>query len=48
MNADEVSGACSIHGGDEECIQNCSQKTRRYKPFGRLRWEDNINMDLKK
>jgi hypothetical protein len=23
----EIGGACSIHGGDEKCVQNFGQKT---------------------
>jgi hypothetical protein len=46
-----MGGACSTHGGDEECIAyrilvgkpDGKRRLRRY----RRRWENNIKMDLR-
>jgi hypothetical protein len=40
--------ACSMHGGEEECIQVLVGKTEGKRPLGRprRRWENNIEMDL--
>jgi hypothetical protein len=29
-----MDGACSIHGRDQKCIQNMSQKNEGMRPFG--------------
>ena len=41
-------GECGAHGGGERCGQVSNVETRGKEPLGRprLRWEDNINMDL--
>jgi hypothetical protein len=46
----ERGGLCSTHGRDEKCAQNfyigkSEGKTPLRRP--RLRWEDNIKMDLR-
>lgn len=48
MKEDEIDGACSTHGGDEECIRYFSRKTSQEKrPLSGRIWENNINIDLK-
>jgi hypothetical protein len=45
-----MDGACSMHVGDEKCIQNFSQKTRREEVTfegTECRWEDKRTADLK-
>jgi hypothetical protein len=45
----EMGGACSTNGGEEECIYDIGGKARRKKILGRLRrrWVDSIKMDLR-
>jgi len=40
--------ACNIYWGEERCIQGFGGETEGKRPLGRLkvRWEDNVNMDL--
>jgi hypothetical protein len=40
--------ACSMRGGDEECLQGSGGKVRKRRPLGssRRRWEDNIKIDV--
>jgi hypothetical protein len=40
---------CRMHGRDEKCVQNFSQKTRREQPLERQRskWKENIRMELR-
>jgi hypothetical protein len=44
-----MDGACNTHRAEEECMQGLDKKT--WKNYAtkenRLRWEDNIKMDLK-
>jgi len=44
-----MSGACSRYGGEERRIQGFGGEPEGKKPLGRpmLRWEDNIEMDLR-
>ena len=44
----EIGRACSQNGGGQECFQNFNRKPTRKRALGlpRLRWEDNIAMDL--
>jgi hypothetical protein len=35
--ADEIGGACRMHGSDKKCIQNFHLKPERKKPVGRSR-----------
>ena len=48
IEKNEMGGACSAYGGDERRIQGSGGKPEGKRPFGRpkLRWEDNIKMDL--
>ena len=43
-----MDGACSTYGGQERCIQGLGGESEGMRPLGRprLRWEDNIKMDL--
>jgi len=45
-----MGGARSMHGKDKKCIQNFGRIPERKRPLERrrLRWEDNITMDLRK
>jgi hypothetical protein len=50
---DEMDGACSTNGGEEERVYVISGKVRRKETTGktktsRYRWVDNIEMDLRK
>jgi hypothetical protein len=40
---------CITHGRDEKCINILVRKTKGKRPLGRprLRWEDNIKMELR-
>ena len=44
-----MGGACGAYGGGERCAQGSSGKPEGKRPLGRLRlrWEDNIKMDLR-
>jgi hypothetical protein len=44
-----MGGVCGSHGGGGGCIQHFDWEARRTEPLGRprLRWEDNIKMDLR-
>jgi hypothetical protein len=44
-----MGGACGVHGGGEECIQNLVGRPEGRRALGRSRrrWEDNIKMDLR-
>ena len=43
-----MGGACEAYGGGERCAQVSGEETWRKETIGRprLRWEDNIKMDL--
>ena len=45
----ELGEACGTYGGRERCAQGFGGKPEGKRPFGRprLRWEDNIKMDLR-
>jgi hypothetical protein len=49
IKENEVDRACSMHGRDEEHIENHGRKIWSEKPLGRPRhrWEDNIKVDLR-
>jgi hypothetical protein len=49
VNEDEMGGACSTNGGDEECIWILVGKPEGKRPLGkpRHRWVDNIKIDLR-
>ena len=44
-----MGGACSAYGGQQSGLQGFMGKYEGKRPLGRrrLRWEDNIKMDLK-
>jgi len=42
-----MSGTCSMHGREEECMQNQGWKTKKLYGRPRYSWEDNIKMNLK-
>ena len=44
-----MGGACGAYGGGESCAQGSSGEIGGKEPLGRprLRWEDNIKMDLR-
>jgi hypothetical protein len=50
MKEDKMIEACSMHGRNETCVQNIYGKYEDRRPLGRSRrrWEDNIEMDLRK
>jgi len=43
-----MGGECSTYGGEVRCIHGFGGKPEGKRPLGkrRLRWEDNIKMDL--
>jgi hypothetical protein len=49
VREDEMGGACSTNGREEECIRILVGKLERKRLLGRPRhrWEDNIRMDLR-
>jgi hypothetical protein len=49
IKEDEMGEACSVHGGDEKCVQLLLGKPEGKRPVRRLRHrrEDNIKMDLR-
>jgi hypothetical protein len=40
-----VGGTCGTHGGGERCLQGFGWEANTGRP--RLRWEDNIKMELR-
>jgi hypothetical protein len=44
----EMGGECYTYGGEDTCIPVCGGKPEGKRPLGRsrLRWENNIKMDL--
>jgi hypothetical protein len=48
MDKNEMGGECSAYGGGERRVQGFGGKTGGKRPLGRprLRWKDNIKMDL--
>jgi hypothetical protein len=48
MEKNEIGGAYNTFGEEERCIQCLVGKTEGKRPLGRprLRWEDNIKIDL--
>jgi len=48
IEKNEISGACSTYGRQEKCIQGFGGIPEGKRPLGRakLKWEDNIKMDL--
>jgi hypothetical protein len=44
----EVGGTCGTHGGGERCLQRFGWRSEGKRPLGRprLRWDDNITLDL--
>jgi hypothetical protein len=49
VKKDEMGGACSTNGGEDECIEDMVGKPEGNKPLGRSRprWVDNIKVDLR-
>jgi len=44
-----MGGACNTYGRQEKCVQGLLKRSERKRAFGRprLKWEDNIEMNLK-